>query len=144
MASTRGMYAIPERFRRIENLHIVFWLLKDMSWALLWKPLGLIMIPPTLTLAALITWQTRKIQAELFHNLAVLFWIFANCFWMVLEFLETPDEYRYFTAIPFGMGILSIAWYYLIILRREKKETKLVRMEIDVPSSIAKAVEKRS
>jgi hypothetical protein len=118
MASNSPMYSIPERFRRIENLHIVFWLLKDMSWALLWKPIGMFMIVPTLTVAILITYQTRKIKSELFHNLAVLFWIIANCSWMVLEFYETPDHYRYYTAIPFGIGMFFIAWFYLVELRK--------------------------
>lgn len=119
MASKPGIYAIPERFRRIENLHIVFWLLKDMSWALLWKPIGMIMIVPTLTVAILITYQTRNIKSELYHNLAVLCWIIANCSWMVLEFYETPDHYRYYTAIPFSIGMLAIAWYYLVELKKK-------------------------
>lgn len=136
MASNPSMYAIPEKFRRIENLHIVFWLIKDMSWAMLWPPVGMIMIFPTLTVAILITYQTRKIKAELYHNLAVLFWITANCYWMVVEFYEAPDEYRYYTGIPFGLGMLSIAWYYLVELQREKKNTRLVRIEIDVPEQI--------
>ena len=78
------MYCIPDKFRRIENLHILFWLMKDVSWAMLWKPIGLVMIVPTISVALLITWQTRKIKAELFHNLAVVFWIIANALWMVL------------------------------------------------------------
>ena len=80
------MYAIPERFRKIENLHIVFWLLKDVSWALFWRPIGLLMLVPTLSVAFLITWQTRKLKSELFHNLAIVFWICANGFWMITEF----------------------------------------------------------
>lgn len=113
------MYSIPERFRKIENLHIVFWLVKDMSWALLWKPIGMFMIIPTLLVAVLITWQTRNIKSELFHNLAVLFWIIANCSWMILEFYEFPDEYRYFTAIPFGLGMVAIAWFYIVEFRKK-------------------------
>ena len=35
------MYTIPDRFRRTENMHIIFWLVKDISWAMLWKPIGL-------------------------------------------------------------------------------------------------------
>ncbi|MBZ5857368.1 hypothetical protein [Flavihumibacter profundi] len=132
MASTR-MYSIPEKFRKIENLHILFWLIKDMSWAMLWKPLGILMIIPTLTVALLITWQTRKLKSELYHNLAVAFWIIANCYWMSVEFLEAPDYYRYFAAIPFTIGFLFIASYYIFIRPTEEKNQKTVTISIDVP-----------
>ncbi len=110
------VYQVPARFRFTENLHIVFWLLKDISWAMLWKPLGLIMIIPTLLLAVKITIQTRYIKSELFHNLAIVFWICANCTWMILEFFwPEQDELRYYTAIPFGMGISCILYYYIVV-----------------------------
>ena len=38
----------------------------------------MLMLVPTLGVAMIITWQTSKIVAELFHNLAVVFWITAN------------------------------------------------------------------
>lgn len=116
------MYSIPQRFRMIENLHIVFWLIKDLSWAMLWKPLGLIMIIPTISAALLITWQTRNIKAELYHNIGVDCWICANAYWMIVEFQELPDKFRYFSAIPFSIGICFIAYYYFIILPAERKK----------------------
>jgi hypothetical protein len=119
------MYCIPDKFRRIENLHILFWLMKDVSWAMLWKPIGLVMIVPTISVALLITWQTRKIKAELFHNLAVVFWIIANALWMVLEFTGYDEQYRKYTAIPFFTGLIFIGTYYLYILPREKRREKI-------------------
>jgi len=114
--ANEAIYEVPARFRFTENLHIIFWLLKDISWAMLWKPLGLLMIVPTLLLAVKITIQTRYIKSELFHNLAVVFWICANCTWMILEFFwPENDQLRYYTAIPFGMGISCIVYYYLIL-----------------------------
>ena len=136
--STLKMYSIPDRFRKIENLHIIFWLLKDLSWAMLWRPIGMIMIVPTIAVAVMITWQTRKLKSELFHNLAVVFWIFANGFWMITEFFTMPDMYRYFTAIPFSFGIFVIAYYYIIVLPKEKREEKLVTISIEVPESVLK------
>ena len=128
------MYAIPQRFRKTENLHIVFWLLKDSSWALFWKPIGLLMLIPTLLVAFLITWQTRKMKSELFHNLAIVFWICANGFWMITEFFW-PDNnvLRYYTAFPFSLGILCIATYYVLILPQERKKEKLVTISLEVP-----------
>jgi prepilin signal peptidase PulO-like enzyme (type II secretory pathway) len=113
MSSTEPVYQIPARFRRTENLHIVFWLLKDLSWAMLWKPLGLMMIIPTVGAAFLITWQTRHIKSELLHNVAVVFWILANAYWMITEFFSDDDSLRYYSIIPFSLGIIVIAYYYI-------------------------------
>lgn len=111
------VYQVPARFRFSENLHIVFWLIKDISWAMLWKPLGMVMTLPTLLLAVKITIQTRYIKSELFHNLAVLCWICANCSWMTFEFFWPEHDFlRYYTAIPFGLGIGFIAYYYMVLL----------------------------
>lgn len=126
------MYAIPEKFRKIENLHIVFWLIKDMSWAMLWRPLGILMIFPTLTVALVITWQTRKLKSELYHNLAVLFWITANCYWMIVEFMGVDDTMRFYAIIPFSIGFIFIAAYYLIIRPNEIKREKKVLLKVEV------------
>ena len=136
--ASNSMYSIPERFRRIENLHIVFWLIKDMSWAMLWRPLGIVMIFPTVIVAALITWQTRKLKSELYHNLAVLFWILANCYWMIVEFMDAPDHYRYYAAVPFGIGFAFIAAYYLLVKPAEKKNQKTIMINIEVPENTIK------
>lgn len=135
MSNTNRMYAIPERFRMIENLHIVFWLIKDLSWAMLWRPLGMFMIIPTIGAALLITWQTRKIKSELFHNLAVDWWICANAYWMITEFYGMPDQYRYYTAIPFSIGLIHIAIYYITILPGEQKQRKQEMMAIETANS---------
>jgi len=124
-ATNVKMYCIPEKFRKTENLHILFWLMKDISWAMIWKPLGIFMIIPTISVAILITWQTRKIKAELFHNLAVTFWICANAMWMLLEFSGLDDLYRKYTSIPFGIGLFFIFTYYLVILPREKRKERM-------------------
>lgn len=119
------MYSIPDRFRKIENLHILLWLAKDLCWAMLWRPLGIIMLVPTFTVAVLITWQTRHLKSELFHNLAVAFWICANGYWMIIEFWGYDEELRIYTAIPFSIGLFFIALYYLVILPKEKAKRGL-------------------
>lgn len=114
------MYSIPAKYRKTENIHIVFWLLKDLSWAMLWKPLGLFMIFPTIGAALLITYQTRHIKSELLHNLAVDFWIVANAYWMLTEFYSHNDTLRYYTIIPFSIGLAIIGYYYFIVKPKEK------------------------
>jgi hypothetical protein len=111
-------YAIPMRFRRLENLHILLWLLKDACWAMNLQWLGVLMIVPTLTVALLITWQTRQIRSECLHNLAVIFWITANCTWMIGEFFGWDEGLiggyglRQIAIVPFSIGLLLLVPYY--------------------------------
>jgi len=125
---TDDLYIIPKKFRLTENLHIVFWLLKDICWCIAYKPLGLVMIVPTITVAAYIAWQNRQIIAEWYHNLAVFFWISANSYWMISEFFSFDERViiadytgKDLAVIPFSIGILCLAYYYLILLPREKR-----------------------
>jgi hypothetical protein len=121
MTDKEELYSIPARFRRTENLHIVFWLLKDLCWVMLWRPLGLIMIVPTIGAALLITWQTRHIKSELLHNVAVVFWILANAYWMITEFFFKDDSLRYYAVIPFTLGLITIAYYYFGVIFSSSK-----------------------
>ena len=113
-------YKIPMRFRKIENLHIVFWLLKDISWCMVWRPLGLAMIVPTMLIAIVISWRTRHIVSELAHNLAIVVWITANSYWKISEFFHFDTmivygniTFKHLAVIPFVTGILILSWYYL-------------------------------
>lgn len=129
------MYEIPARYRRLENLHIVFWLFKDISWCMIWQTLGIVMIIPTLCVAIYISTRTRNIKSEFAHNLAVTFWIAANSYWMISEFWgfdEVPIwagfEGKHLAMIPFLIGIFILAWYYIMIRPREIKEKQVVTM----------------
>lgn len=120
MSQQAPLYSIPLSFRKMENLHIVFWLIKDISWCLIWKPLGIAMIFPTLIIAIIIAIRTREFVSELCHNVAIVFWITANAYWMVSEFLHFDAglitgtiTYKHIAVIPFGIGILILAYYYL-------------------------------
>jgi len=114
------VYAIPIRYRKMENLHIVFWLFKDISWCMIWKPLGIAMIVPTLAIAIIIAVRTKQYMSELCHNLAIVVWISANSYWMISEFLHFDTDplfgeytYKHLAIIPFVMGILVLGYYYL-------------------------------
>ena len=126
--STEQHYSIPARYRKMENTHILFWLLKDVSWCMIWKPLGIAMVFPTLIISIIIAWRTRSLASELAHNLAVTFWITANSYWMISEFFgfdEAPlafgVEGKYFAMIPFVIGILILAYYYLFKTKKTKE-----------------------
>ena len=120
-------YNIPLKYRKMENLHIVFWLFKDVAWCLGLKWLGTVMIIPTLIISIVIAYRTRQYVSELCHNLAITVWISANSYWMVSEFLGFDKKilfneftYKDLAIIPFVMGILILAFYYLIWKPRHK------------------------
>ncbi|GAB4449986.1 MAG: hypothetical protein OHK0036_07850 [Bacteroidia bacterium] len=97
------------RIKFYENIHILFWLIKDLSWVMIWKPLGISMIIPTVGFAIWFCIKTIN-DIEFYVYLATLFWILANALWMLLEFFQ-KEEYKYLSAILFILGLLSISFY---------------------------------
>jgi hypothetical protein len=125
------VYSIPASYRKMENTHILFWLLKDIAWCMVWRPLGLLMVLPTLGIAIVIAWRTRAYASELAHNLAIVFWITANSYWMTSEFfgfdtvLITPQiTGKHLALIPFLIGLSILLYYYLITKPRENREAQ--------------------
>lgn len=133
MSKKSAIYYIPYKFRRIENLHILLWLIKDACWALNLRLPALVMIVPTILVAVVISYQTRKITSEFLHNLAIIFWIIANCTWMIGEFfgwdanLYGPYGLREFALAPFGVGLLILGYYYLFLVNRKDFEEQVLQ-----------------
>jgi hypothetical protein len=114
--------------RWIENGHIFLWLLKDTCWATVWKPGGIFMIFPTLSVAIYILWRSRHHRAEFFHNLAICLWISANSVWMVSEFLGVDKEYKKYAVMIFAVGIALLCFYYLFFFKKDKAKEKAVEL----------------
>jgi hypothetical protein len=104
------MDLLPGNLRKFENLHIVFWLIKDTCWMLEFKLTGTLMILPTFFLAIYLSVKTIR-HSELFINLAILCWITANSFWMLVEFFN-ENQLKEFAAIPFILGTFFVTIYY--------------------------------
>jgi hypothetical protein len=107
-----------ERLSRFDNMHILFWLIKDMSWCLMSKTIGTLMIAPTIAIALVILVRSREHMTSFVHNLAVLFWISANSLWMLGEMFcsdcTKPYAIWLFSA---GMGVLLLYYFYLLSTR---------------------------
>lgn len=124
-------YNIPIAYRKMENLHIVFWLFKDIAWCLSLKLLGVSMIIPTLAISIIIAWRTRKIVSELCHNIAIAVWISANSFWMCTEFFGVDHiivcrniTVKHLAMIPFVTGVIILGYYYLWYKPRHREEAQ--------------------
>lgn len=126
MEEKKPAYTIPARFRQLENLHILFWLIKDLCWCLLFKPLGIFMILPTISVALFITWRNRRIFSELMHNLAISLWIVANSIWMIAEFYEADEQVKPYCVIPFSLGLALLLYYYIVYKMMLKKGKDVV------------------
>lgn len=104
--------------RKLENLHVALWLLKDSSWCASWKWVGMAMVIPTLVVAGKIAWESRKVISDLIHNLAVCLWICANITWMTGEFFF-EDHTRVYAKVFFFSGLTLLAGYYLGVLSQK-------------------------
>ena len=77
------------------------------------------MMVPTLFLAAYLVYKTWGI-VDVFINTAILFWIMANSFWMMMEFFN-DNQYKYFASIPFGLGFIFVGIFYFQTFRKKAK-----------------------
>jgi hypothetical protein len=97
--------------QRFDNIHILLWLIKDTCWMLEWRILGTLMIIPTMGVAIYLA--AKSTGEEIFWiNIAICFWITANAYWMVCEFIEM-ETYKDYAGIPFAMGLMAVAFFYL-------------------------------
>ena len=80
------------------------------------------MIIPTIGLAIMIVYHTWK-TIDVFINMAILFWISANSYWMLVEFLGRIDL-KTFASIPFALGFVFVIIFYYKTLLDKKKPLK--------------------
>ena len=112
--------AYPYMLKRLENLHILFWLVKDLCWCMVFRGLGVAMAVPTVLIAVVVAVVSyRKSLSDFVHNMAVLCWITANSIWMVTEFYKMEDNFfgteirgKYIAAAFFCLGIFIPMIYY--------------------------------
>ncbi|MBS3915021.1 MAG: hypothetical protein KG003_11005 [Bacteroidetes bacterium] len=98
--------------RKKENLHIVFWLIKDFAWIMDFHTLGVSMAIPTILLSVWLTYKSFSVKSDFFHNLAVTCWIAGNSIWMWGEFFYNDGTRAY--AIPAFVAGLSVLGIYYI------------------------------
>lgn len=112
------MIQLHKNIHFLENLHIPLWLVKDISWMMIWKPLGMFMIVPTVSVAVMLVIATRKIPHRLLLNLATLCWILANSNWMTGEFYTYNFKPISFTF--FILGILFAIVYFILYVQKNR------------------------
>ena len=79
------------------------------------KLLGTLLIFPTVTVALVIAWKTRKEKHLFYPNLGVAFWICANSIWMAGEFFELP--FLIPSLVLFICGITIVLYHFWLVYR---------------------------
>src|SRR3954469_15351540 len=102
---------IFDKVRRYENLHIVFWLIKDTCWMLELRWLGAAAMVPTVFLAVYLVIKTIRTN-DVYLNAAILFWIIANSYWMMIEFFN-DNKMKYLAGFPFALGFVFVVLFYV-------------------------------
>ena len=125
MNQAKVQFELPLKLRKFENLNIIFWLIKDMSWSMGWRVTGIIMIIPTLLISIYMTRKFKENPSEWYHYIAVICWIVANSYWMISEFYGFEEliifswvKWVHLALVPFLLGLIFIAYYYLFIRKR--------------------------
>ncbi len=125
MSQSNERFELPLKLRKFENLHIIFWLVKDMSWSMGWRIMGISMIFPTLLLSIYLTKKFKENQSEWYHNMAVICWIVANSYWMISEFYGFEEliifswiKWVHLALIPFFIGLIFIVYFYLFVRKQ--------------------------
>lgn len=125
MNHLKESFELPLKLRKFENFHIIFWLIKDMSWSMGWRILGISMIFPTLLISIYMTKKLKGNPSEWHHNLAVICWIVANSYWMISEFFGFEEiiifgsfKWVHLALIPFLLGLIFIVYFYLVIRKK--------------------------
>ncbi len=77
-----------DKIRKIENLYVICWLIKDMCWMMGYKTPAVFMILPTLLMAFYVMFQSNKSLGFLTVNIAMICWIAANSAWMLHDFYK--------------------------------------------------------
>ena len=98
----------------LETIHIPLWLIKDICWLMDFKTAGVIMAIPTILVALLVAWISRKEKDHFLPNLSIALWILANANWMIAEFYSLP--YKAYSIYPFTLGVLVFVIFLFIKL----------------------------
>jgi hypothetical protein len=98
-----------DKHKILDNLHVALWLLKDLLWSMDNK-LGVILIIPAVVVSIYILVKQFNNRNDIYHNLAICFWILANSTWMTCELYKL--NYMNLVYVLFGAGTIVLVYFY--------------------------------
>jgi hypothetical protein len=128
----------PEIFytvRGCENVHIYFWICKDLGWIFGNKNVG--MTFGTLALIWIIvlifSHYSEKNYEDIYFILPTFLWLFGNYLWMTGNLLYNSDVYRFPASCIMMTGIVLIIFYFAFL----KKKKYFISDQVDSNQTIS-------
>lgn len=90
----------------LEQLHVLFWILKDMLWCIELKPLAIGLGIITILYSIFVIYLKPRLL-----NFAILCWILANFFWMCSDFYSVNTSYFYIPLFLLGVIFGGLSFY---------------------------------
>ena len=116
--------------RGLDNIHIYFWITKDLCWVQSWFIAGVIIGSMACLYALFLTFRAaiwRKSISEFWIKMSEFMWLFSNFWWMIGELHDDHhgyfedhdksivDEYTHQAGIMFIATLIWISLYYIIL-----------------------------
>jgi hypothetical protein len=117
--------------RGSENIHIYFWICKDLGWILNNKVLGMTFGTITLLWVLVLTYHAicKKNYEDLYFILSMFLWLGANYIWMLGNLIYDTDVFRFGASCIMMCGIVTIAFYFCFLKNKTIFQPKQSQIE---------------
>lgn len=103
--------------RYIENIHLYFWMLKDLAWSLDYRDFGMVFGTIAVLWLGVLYWHACKKSSteELYFLIPTTLWLFGNFIWMTGELIYNNDNLRPLGADCMLIGIILVMFYHIFV-----------------------------
>ena len=107
--------------RGCENVHIYFWICKDIGWILNNKIVGLMFGTLALIwiLVLIINHYFEKNYEDIYFIFPTFLWLFGNYLWMFGNLVYGTDIFRFTSSCIMMFGILTIIFYFAFLKKKQ-------------------------
>jgi hypothetical protein len=100
--------------RKDENIHIYFWICKDLGWIFNCKEVGILFGTCALFWMIILGYDhyNKKDYEEIYFLFSTFLWLFANYLWMIGNLIYGTDIFRFCSSCIMMIGLISIIFYF--------------------------------
>lgn len=117
--------------RGYENLHIYFWICKDLGWIFNSIPVGIIFGTCALLWIGIlgINYYIEKDFEEIYFLIPTFLWLFGNYLWMFGNLVYNSDIYRFEASCIMMSGLIMIVLYFSFLNKKKIFETNNLKAQ---------------
>lgn len=106
--------------RGCENVHIYFWICKDLGWIFDCKEVGMLFGTCALLWMIILGYNYYKEKdfEEVYFLLPTFLWLFANYLWMTGNLIYGTDIFRFCSSCIMMIGLVSIIFYFAFLKKK--------------------------